>query len=99
MSVLTDLCRVPQGLKSRDRAAYITVTTGYHCSVVGWFFYHKHQGVCLVVMKRTWGGAGRRRPGLVFRPQKDGQTYAAAGCMVWERAGSLGGVVECERGR
>ena len=56
----------------------------------GTVLYHQHQEVCLVVTKRTWGGAGRRRPGLVFRPQKDGQTYAAAGCMVWERAGSLG---------
>ena len=42
----------------------------------GTVFYHQHQGVCLVVTKRTWGGAGRRRPGLVVRPQTDGRTYA-----------------------
>ena len=34
--------------------------------------YHKQQGVCLVVMRKTWGGAGGGQPVLVFRPQTDG---------------------------
>ena len=50
-----------------------------------------------MAMKRTWGGAGRRRPELVFRPQRDGQTYAAAGCgvggMVWWGGGVCEGVM------
>ena len=45
VSVVTDLCRLPQGLKSRDRAVYTTLTTGYHCSVAGRFLPWASRGL------------------------------------------------------
>ena len=84
MSVFTDLCRLPlctcwvKKPRHGRRVHYLDNWLPLQCN--GTVLYHQHQVVCLVVTKCTCVGAGRRQPGLVFRPQTDGRTYAVAGC-------------------